>query len=93
MYELIPKTRFRRDVKLLSKRKVDIAKLTTALHILQETGGLPEQYRAHPLRGEYKHCMDAHIKPDWVLIYEVDENDKTIILHRTGTHQDLFKNY
>jgi len=93
MYELIPKTKFRRDVKRISKRNLDINELTAALNILQETGDLPEQYIPHPLRGEYKNCIDAHIKPDWILIYEIDENEQAVILHRTGSHQDLFKNY
>lgn len=93
MYQLIPKTRFKRDLKRVTKRKLNMSELSTVLTLLQESGALPEQYAAHPLRGEYKHCMDAHIKPDWILIYEINEDEKAIVLHRTGTHQDLFKNY
>lgn len=67
--------------------------LKQATDLLVETGKLPENYRPHPMRGSYEGCMDAHIKSDWVLIYSVDEDDKVVILHRAGTHQDLFDNY
>ncbi len=90
MYELIPTTKFRRDVRRLHKRNYDLEKLIAAQDILIETGTLPERFKAHPLRGEYVGCIDAHIEPDWILIYEVlDAN--TITLRRTVTHAALFR--
>ncbi|WP_414628476.1 type II toxin-antitoxin system mRNA interferase toxin, RelE/StbE family [Tetragenococcus muriaticus] len=32
--------------------------------------------------------MECHIQPDWLLIYEIDE--EYLYLLRTGTHSDLF---
>ena len=92
MYELVTTTRFRRDVCRLRKRGLDTQRLNEAYPHLIETGTLPPRYRAHPLRGEYDGHMDAHIAPDWVLIYEV-RDEHTIVLHRTGRHQDMFSGY
>ena len=90
-YELITTTRFRRDVKRASKRNLDLSLLTQAIDLLIKDGQLPETYTPHPLTGNFKGYMDAHLAPDWLLIYQVLEDDKEIILIRTGTHSDLFK--
>jgi len=93
MYTLRPTTRFRRDVKRCKKRGLNLDLLNEAFDFLTESGGLPESYGAHPLRGEYVNCFDAHIASDWVLIYEVFLKEQFIVLRRTGTHQDVFKGY
>jgi mRNA interferase YafQ len=93
MYALEPKTKFRRDVKKAHRRNWDLSLLAQATDLLIAEGSLPPHYKPHPLGGDYKGCMDAHIKPDWVLIYEVIEEEKVVVLHRTGTHQDVFSNY
>ena len=43
----------------------------------------------HPLRGIWKGYREAHIEPDWLLIYRVEAN--ALLLVRTGSHSDLFK--
>ena len=93
MYVLEPTTKYRRDVKRLKKQDKDLEKLQKAHDLLQQTGALPKEYAPHPLRGDYVGCIDAHIKPDWVIIYEVFEDDQAVVLRRTGSHQELFKNY
>lgn len=91
MYELRTSTKYRRDVRRCKKRGLDLALLNEATKLLIETGTLPKEYGPHPLRGEYVNCTDAHLAPDWVLIYQVHEDDKIIDLKRTGTHADLFR--
>lgn len=49
---------------------------------------MPVRYANHPLKGEWVGCMDCHIKPDLVLIYEFD-GDTDLILHRLGSHSEL----
>lgn len=58
--------------------------------ILSETGTLPEQYRPHPLSGNYRGCMEAHIQPDWLLIWEQNDTKLTLLFVATGSHSDLF---
>jgi len=88
MYILRPTSRFRKDVRLLNRRGYDLDKLNAAQQMLADKGELPTQYKPHPLRGNWKGCWDAHIAPDWILIYEID--GESIILRRTGSHSDLF---
>ena len=41
-----------------------------------------------------KHLVNlGKILSDWIVIYEIIEEKFVLILLRTGTHQDLFKNY
>jgi mRNA interferase YafQ len=81
-------TRFHRDVKLAQKRGKSMVKLRKLLELLIEDQPLPPRYRDHPLRNEWSSYRDAHIEPDWVLIYRVQGD--VVRFERTGTHADLF---
>ncbi|WP_283164717.1 type II toxin-antitoxin system YafQ family toxin [Marinobacter sp. M3C] len=59
------------------------------LSLLMRQTPLPEAYQDHPLRGNWKGYRDAHIEPDWLLLYRVDGEE--LQLARTGTHADLFQ--
>lgn len=61
-----------------------------AYDLLEKDGKLPAGYKPHPLAGQWIGFMDAHIQSDWVLIYRVDVQNKTIDFVRMGTHADLF---
>ena len=54
--------------------------------------GLPldEKYIDHKLIGNYQGCRECHITSDWLLIYEISEDELILYLTRTGTHSDLF---
>lgn len=79
---------FKRDVRKAEKRGKDMAKLRTLLTLLIDENPLPERYRDHPLKGEWAGFRDAHIEPDWVLIYRIAGEE--LQLARTGAHSDLF---
>lgn len=79
---------FRRDVKRLEKRGKDMAKLRGLLSLLIAGTPLPARYKDHPLKGTWKGYRDAHVEPDWLVIYRTVEDQ--IQLARTGTHADLF---
>jgi mRNA interferase YafQ len=63
-------------------------KLKELIILLLKGETLPERYENHPLSGRWKGCFDAHITPDWILIYELSDDSITFL--RTGTHSDLF---
>ena len=50
---------------------------------------IPPNYRDHPLKNDWAGYRDAHIEPDWLLIYFV--TDETVRFERTGTHADLLE--
>ena len=80
--------KFRKDVRLAEKRLKDMGKLKALLVLLVEGNALPPRYRDHALKGEWSGFRDAHIEPDWLLIYRI-EGDR-VYFERTGRHSDLF---
>ncbi len=80
---------FRRDVRKATKRGKDMGKLRDLLGLLIAGNPLPERCRDHPLKGEWEGFRDAHIEPDWLLVYRVHGDE--LQLARTGTHTDLFE--
>ena len=90
MYRIRPTARFQRDLKRAKKRRYDIKLLRDAVKILADGSPLPEKYRDHNLSGDYKGCRECHITSDWLLIYELNENELFLYLTRTGSHSDLF---
>ncbi|TPL02722.1 MULTISPECIES: type II toxin-antitoxin system YafQ family toxin [unclassified Mesorhizobium] len=79
---------FRRDVKRMEKRGKDLGKLREILGLLVGEHELPPIYKDHPLKGEWKGFRDAHLEPDWLLIYRIGNDE--LQLARTGSHSDLF---
>ena len=82
-------TRFDRDVRRLEKRGWDIGKLRRFVKILAAGERLPQPARPHRLVGKERDWWEAHVGPDWLLIYEI--SGERLILIRTGTHSDLFR--
>ncbi len=89
-YEIQRTSQFKKDYKLAVKRGCDINKLQKVVMILASGETLPEEYRDHPLRGNYSGYRECHIEPDWLLVYKITENVLVLTLYRTGTHSDLF---
>ena len=83
-------TLFKKEYKRIVKRGYDIRLLEEVISILAENRPLPQKYRDHSLSGDYSGCRECHITPDWLLIYQIRENELILYLTRTGTHSDLF---
>ena len=79
---------FKRDVRLAQKRGKDMEKLKALLTLLIEGKPLPAAYLDHSLTGEWRGFRDAHIEPDWLLLYKIGTD--TVRFERTGRHTDLF---
>lgn len=82
--------RFRKDYKLAKKRGYNLSLLEKTVNMIASRTPLPEKYKDHELIGDYKGCRECHITPDWLLIYEIYEEELILYLTRTGTHSDLF---
>lgn len=89
-YNVRPTTKFQKDLKRVQRRGYDISLLTDIIKKLADGEALPEKNKDHSLTGNYVGCRECHITPDWLLIYEVMDNDLFLYLTRTGTHSDLF---
>lgn len=67
--------------------------LTEAIKILANGDELPKKYRDHLLTASrnYSGAMrECHIQPDWLLVYEKQEEKLFLFLARIGSHSDLF---
>jgi len=93
MYQLIPTTRFKKDLKKIKKNRKDFESTALILKTLEFSGvdGVPENMNPHKLLGEYKDYWECHIKPDLLIIWIQIEAPNIIKLVRIGSHSDLFK--
>ena len=82
-------TQFKRDVRRAEKRGKDLSKLRVLLTSLIRQKLLSSRYLDHPLRGIWKGYREAHLEPDWLLIYRAEGDELHLV--RTGSHSDLFK--
>ena len=90
MYTIVATNRFKKDFKLCIKRGLDIILLEKIVSYLEQQGNVPDQYKPHLLKGNFKGLWECHIQPGWLLIWQVDQEIKLISLVRTGSHSDLF---
>ena len=74
----------------MKNRGYDISKLKKVIELLANKQPLPQKNKDHNLIGNYSNCRECHITPDWLLIYEVLDNELVLHLLRTGTHSDLY---
>tara|TARA_B110001450_G_scaffold78682_1_gene74707 strand:- start:2896 stop:3177 length:282 start_codon:yes stop_codon:yes gene_type:complete len=93
MYQLIPTTRFKKDLKKIKQNRKDFESTALILKTLESCGvdGVPENMKPHKLLGEYKDNWECHIKPDLLIIWIQIEAPNSIKLVRIGSHSDLFK--
>jgi mRNA interferase YafQ len=73
------------------ERGKDLEKLKKLISLLLVGEPLPPQYKDHSLKLNRAGYRDAHVEPDWVLIYSA--TDENVHLERTGTHEELFENH
>jgi mRNA interferase YafQ len=84
----VSSNKFKKDVELARKRGWDLSKLTVVLDSLINEEPLPDRCHDHQLKGDWQGFRDAHIAPDWLLIYAIENGE--LLLARTGTHSDIF---
>lgn len=90
MLDIVSSNRFKKDLKLAIKRGYNIELLNEVVSKIAVQEKLDEKYKDHALSGEYSNFRECHITPDWLLVYQVIENELILFLSRTGTHSDLF---
>ena len=87
-YHPVTTSKFAKDYDRAKKRGKDIKKLKGVIGVHLDGTKLAPKYKDHLLTGDCAGCRECHIEPDWLLIYEIQDND--MIFLRTGTHTDLF---
>ena len=87
MKKLHPTSQFKKDFKRFRRYPEKVAAFERIANLLINDIPIPQEYKPHMLKGQYKGCMECHIEGDYLLIW-VDGD--VIDLLRIGTHSELF---
>ena len=82
--------RFKKQFRLCMKRGLDMNLINEAMRLLAANGSLPAKYRPHRLSGKLQGVWECHIEPDWLMTWEQNDTELTLLFLQTGTHSDLF---
>ena len=82
---------YKRSYKRLKKRGLDISLLDAVIEELRQGRLLHKKYKDHILKGNFAGFHECHIKPNWLLIYLIEDDVVTLTLVNTGTHTDILK--
>ncbi len=91
-YSIVPSTRFKKALKKHLKNPLERKSIFDVIELLK-TGGfdsVPQKMKPHKLIGNYNGCLECHIMPDLLLIWEQDEAEMEIYLLDIGSHSELF---
>ena len=90
MYQIEYSNRFNKDLKLCMKRGLNIKLIKDAIDLLAEKGSLPQEYRPHKLVNQKREIWECHIQSDWLMTWEQNDTQLTLLFLQTGTLSDLF---
>lgn len=90
MYKIKYTNQFKKDLKRCQKRGLEITLIHSVIQILVQDGKLPNKYKPHILSGNKNGIWECHIKPNWLLLWRQDNEELTLLMLETGTHNDVF---
>jgi len=90
IYQIQMTNRFKKSVDLSYWQNFDLALLKDVVHKLAKGEKLDPKYRTHTLEGYKTVIWECHVKPDWLLLWQIIHDELILILVDTGTHSDLF---
>lgn len=93
-YEIKYTSQFKKDLKAAVKQGYDYKEIQYVVNLIAEGTNesiLCSDYSDHALKGKWKGFRECHIRPDWLLIYKIYENNLILSLSRIGSHSELFK--
>jgi mRNA interferase YafQ len=82
--------KFQKELKKCKSRSLNTSEIGDIMVKLIEDEPLEARNKNHPLSGDFAGCYECHIRPDWLLVYMLDNEANTVTFLRTGTHSDLF---
>ena len=91
MYQVKFTTAYKKRYKLMIKRGLNLSLLDDVVDKLRQGIPLEEKYRDHALTGNFEGFRECRIKPDWLLVYLIENDILTLTLVDTGSHSDIFK--
>lgn len=91
--KLILSSKFKKQYKKAAKQGKNLDKIDKVIDKLAKREVLEPKYKDHILINDkyYKNCRECHIEPDWLLIYQYENNNLNLLLVETGSHSELFR--
>ena len=89
-YTIIISNQFKKDFRRCMKRGLNMKLITDAMELLKTSGTLPPQYRPHKLKSQKIDIWECHIQPDWLMTWQQNDTELTLLFLQTGTHSDIF---
>lgn len=87
--------RFKKDVKQLEKKHVDLKPLKEVMQLvlddtLEAKTELKRRHNMHALKGDWRGSLECHVANagDWLLIWATSKEQA--YFQRTGNHDELF---
>lgn len=92
-YNIDMTSNFKKQFKRVKKQNKDINKFIYVLEKLANGEKLEEKYKDHQLVDDkyYKNCREYHIEPDWLLVYQYQEEKLVLLLVNIGSHSSIFR--
>lgn len=87
-YEIFRTSSFKKGFKKLSTKQQE--ETFAVIEKLANGEILELKYKDHQLVGNYKNCIECHIKPDLLLIYRINNDILELALIEIGSHAELF---
>ena len=86
-YKIVLTSLFKKELKLAKKRNKNLDKLTKVVDILSTGNSLPLIYKDHQLinNTRFYNWRECHIEPDWLLVYQINNDELILLLVETGT--------
>lgn len=84
--------KFDKDLIKCNKRGLPIKKIYEGSDNSTRNRILPDEYRPHKLHGKYEGLWECHLNgrnSDWVMIWDQNDFELTLLMLRTGSHSDL----
>ena len=93
-YTIHYSNKFKKSLKKVLKQGKNLDKLLDVVDKLANKEELEPRYKNHKLINDkyYKNCGECHIEPDWLLIYQYEEDKLILLLVNTGSHSDVLNN-
>ena len=91
-YQVVYSLKFKKSLRKIIKQGKDINKLEQVVEKLANKEKLSLKYKNHKLINDktYQNCNECHIEPDWLLVYQYNDNKLLLLLMNTGSHSELF---
>lgn len=93
MYQVIRTKLFERSYKRLKQsgvKKEVVSDLQDVIDVLASGKSLSKKHSDHKLTGQFQGYRECHVRPNLLLIYQIDQGNLLLILVDIGSHPYLF---